>query len=499
MMSDALESLLLSNPGSEVTEQLVRVTAERAGVMMASKEATVRSGGLSITETLLSALKDNHLLQTKELPTILTLILETEDLDAKNTFKTAYKILLENLELYNEGKRQEIINKLTKNITKNNTDMSQEVFVKIFKNKVYVTLDLFRDIPNFDMQSVCEIINIEECFERAIYFIAVGNLELSDENLEVILNKIEDLDLKHKGRDVFVVEAVLKILEVYGSRLVSKNKEKTFNVIKNLISNLPARYIIHLQKHVKSCMRQYIQTKGDPRIIIMFKDWYQKHNIKNIVENINKDNIHKEYTTDIKALKIYIELMEIPSYVCDDVLNLNNTVLEIYMENGENYINLYKDYLSDMLYIALRYKTIEEIRQHILNSHEMCGLNYVKYFVEVYSVYFLKNLHVLYNLLANDMTPVCLMLNDILKSILKKKMDVEDSIKILELIDSAWPIYMTQSTFQDKHTLLVLTTRLPIQLSNDSAPIQWALTTIMEGRVEGGKLIGVLPGGDECR
>ncbi|XP_028168386.1 uncharacterized protein LOC114358586 [Ostrinia furnacalis] len=494
MLSDALEGLLLCNAGSESAEQLGRVAAERARVMMASEQATTRSGGLNITDTLLAAIKDNHLLQTKELPAILTLILETDDTSAKNTFKTAYKILLDSYELYNKQIIEEIIEKLMRNIQKNKTDLSKDVFVKLFKDKVKMTLEFFNSMPNFDRGKIFTFINTQECSEREIYFIAEAKLSLTDEKLGEILNGIDRLGVNYDGTDEFAVKAILKFLSVYATELIGKFTEPSLKLIKKIISNMPPKYIIHLQKQFNSCVSKYHTIIGEPDILISFKDWYKRYDIKTKTENINKDNIHKEYSLDIKALKIYSELLKIPAYICDDsILNLCDTVLNIYTENGEKYIDIYKEYLSDMLNISLRLKIFDEITQHIVKSHNKTGLKFIKYFIDVYSVYFIKKPYILMGT-SNEISAV---LGDVLKSCLKKKMTVEDSVKVLELIDTIWPVYQAQSTFEDKCSLLSHTTRLPVRLAWDTVPMQFVSRAIVGAGGE--RLVGTLPGGDECR
>ncbi|CAG9789776.1 unnamed protein product [Diatraea saccharalis] len=560
MLSDALEGSLLLDPGSELTEQLIQTVADEAIGMMASgndlsndtlfdppptppptgvegerffaknkhgssvchskghehafKElfrekqlfpppprvvATTRSGGLNVTESLLAALKDNHSLQRNILPNLLTHILETADFDAKITFQNASKIFIDNIDIYDEKTVKDTLKTLAENVVKT-VNFSNAIDVKLLKCKVEETCCMLIDLKsyNYDLTDVC-VNELDVNFAKVLYLMAEYKIEWNVDVLNEILARIVVLSMDDRTvHGDFAVEAALRYLAEYCDVLHETNHEMTTNAFGNIISNIQPQHIIDLRKQLNNCL--IIHKKHIKHGILQefFEKWCIKYQINISVEmkDFTEDDVDNEVMCTVSALKIYVKISNGTLYD-ENILNICRNILDLYVDKEEKVLDSYKEYLTDLLYISLKFQTIENIKKFVLIAYGKANVAFFRYFMEIFMEYFLVKPFIL---LDEEMNSIAVILKYILKETLKRKCDENHYNCVLELIEETWHIFDSISTFEDKYYLLSLVTRLPVQLRATSTPIQWAISecTARDKIEDKIKLVGVLPGGGEC-
>ncbi|KAL4720411.1 hypothetical protein ACJJTC_010660 [Scirpophaga incertulas] len=480
MLSDALEGALME-PGSEATELL----ADEAALMMKSLQPTRRSGGLSVTDTLLLALKDNHTLQKELLPDLLTIILETGDLDAKHTFQTASQILVDSREIYDEELIKKVVRKLITNIV-DSAAFKSELDVKLFKDKVKETVCLIVDIKcNVDVD-YCD--KMDNNFSGVLYFVCDIRLNL-DNKFGNVLMKIEDVNVGDNIESVFLAEAVLAFFEAYADPLLETRRKVTIDVFNRFLSKLSPYVILKLQKQVQTCLRPYVNHIQPAAFEKNLAIWLQN------VSNVTVDNLRVEDIDILTSLNFIVDICKVTSSSVN-VQGLCDLVLEIFINKGERYVNDCKEYLDELLKIALKFSTLDNVEAFILKSKVKAGVEFLRCFIGIFSTYLLKQPYMILKEKLKDFSVVII---DLLRSVLKKLYDEKFYINVLNLVELIWPTLDDQCTFAQKHTVLHLVLRFPIRLDPDSNPIQWIIREMASSSVAKKiRLATILPGGDGC-
>ncbi|RVE50689.1 hypothetical protein evm_004599 [Chilo suppressalis] len=499
MLSDALEGSLLLESGSELTELLVRTAADEAIAMMGSGNATTRSGGLNVTEALLAALKDNHILQQTILPDLLTLILETSDFDAKDTFQNATKILLDNIQIYDKNTIKETIVKLAKNVVKTD-NFNNSIDVKLFKVKVEETSCLMVDVENFDDEvvEVC-LSGLSENFGKVVYFMGEYKMGLGAGVFGEVLERIVVLSMDGKGLEGdFTAEAALKFLQEYCDVLYDTNREMTSKAFGHIVSNLHPNNVISLRKQINNFAIVHKKHLKHSSIQETYKNWCSKYQINSaiLIEDFS-DDIENLNANTVRAMRIYVELFNIALY--DDTMlhTICYNILDFYAVKEEKQLDTCKEYFTDLLFVSLKSLTVDNIKKFFRVAYEKADVRFLSYFMSVLMKYFLTKPYILLN---GDMKHMAMILKYILQETLKRKHDDTFYNGVLELIDEVWPIFDPILTFEDKHYVLTLANRLPIRMKAESNGMQWAIRECIarENIEDKIRLVELLPGGDEC-
>lgn len=119
--------------------------------------AILKLGALDITESLLTALKDNRH-QTKDmLPSLMILISKCNEQDSITVFESASQLFIENIGLFSASVLDSTISELLKIILNPEQELTNDNKAKIYKNTVKMTLNFARNVTEYSGEGSSKI------------------------------------------------------------------------------------------------------------------------------------------------------------------------------------------------------------------------------------------------------------------------------------------------------------------------------------------------------
>ncbi|KAI5640746.1 hypothetical protein NE865_06853 [Phthorimaea operculella] len=514
MLSDALETLLVADRNIEHEDTLSQAVSEYATVLMNTTDSTSKRAGLNITETLISSLKEKNALTKTLLPDLLILISKTFEIDSETTFEIGSKLFLDKIELFDQNDKDTLLRSLLAILLLEREKKMTELDVRIFKNTTKMILEFVKSVVDYKKENsakvgevIFEIIEKDSYdFENSLFLLAKYKEifgDVSDLNSE-FLNKLFDTKL-FMEEPYFNMEAVLIFLQEYADNLLDLHYQTTLQLVARIITGLTPQCIKHVHRAVKSCLSVYTKKTVSSLLFTAFQTWCSKLPVAEITNSIEKESFTTAHSIMVFALKVMLQIFD-PKPLVDLAVfaeKWSKILLKLFAkEYVTKNLKSKMSYLTDLLTVSLKFTSTMDIKKLILEGStldglptEKVGVQFCRFFMHVLYDKLVEKPHVL---LDEDMKQCSILLNDVVRFTLKKKSTDEHYDTVLELVDTLWPTYEVEATFDQKHSLLVDMTNLPKKLARESNPMRWAVNNIVyseASREEKARLVGVLPGG----
>ncbi|CAB3224481.1 unnamed protein product [Arctia plantaginis] len=390
MLCDSLEVILLQDPGSETSGELLTMVADQLMVMINSPEQSNYEAGLDITRIFLNALRENDSMSINYLPNIITLLSKKI---VNDVYKSATDIFMEKIDIFDND--QEILSGIVGNMLMNNnkTDIEYilEFLKKVFGIKNYDGSLLVEMIFNDSLDDVMRDVltaDLEEKFVNVLQVLALAkhDFDIKGSILKTFITKdalTKVMNILSVNASVAIQQNICKFLNEYSLILLEVDKEKTLKCLTNLIENLQPESLPTIKNDISACLCTYknILKVLPPEINMSYDNWCKKLNLETVTEELNKIinmadifgtlDVSDEICQKIQALNILADVFDHP-------ISYSRVWMDILLEK-ENHIR--HVIASDMLSIAEKCLSCSEF-EDVLEKNEDFVLKYLRVYFE---------------------------------------------------------------------------------------------------------------------
>lgn len=188
------------------------------------------------------------------------------------------------------------------------------------------------------------------------------------------------------------------------------------------------------------------EFKNMPQILkACLQEWCQNLPLTEITESMSKHHFDANHAVILSSLKVMLDIfnltdLSILTNICVNAVKWPKILLRIFSnEFSRDILKMKLLHVTDAMTVAVKFLTVTDVKKILLEgidihgvANEKIGLKFCRFFVHVFWEVFVKKPFLL---LDGDMKSCCVIINDLVKYVLKKKMSDQVYEDVLELVD----------------------------------------------------------------
>lgn len=221
--------------------------------------------------------------------------------------------------------------------------------------------------------------------------------------------------------------------------------------------NLSPVHVKYLQKAIENFMTAYKKEfKNMPQVLkASLQEWCQNLPLTEITESMSKHHFDANHAVILSSLKVMLDILNLTDLSILTNVNVNavkwpKILLRIFSnEFSRDSLKMKMLHVTDAMTVAAKFLTVTDVKKIISEgsihgvANENFGLKFCKFFIHVLCGVLVKKPFIL---LDDDVKSCCVIINDLVKYVLKKKMSDQVYEDVLELVDKVSMKFHTNLT-----------------------------------------------------